>query len=133
MPCLVLEVLKANLVSDALANSDPPASEGGENRREQRRRVLLTGRIVYSANEMTVACSIQDISRTGARVRLPGEALLSDPLYLINMSHGLAFKARVAWRRENRLGLTFSRYFDLNKADTDAPKILRRLWLDHIR
>lgn len=120
-------------MSEALTSSDPPATDGAENRREQRRRVLLTGRLVHSVNELTAECAIQDISRTGARVRVPADTLLSDPLYLINMSHGLAFKARVAWRRENRVGLAFSRYYDLNKPNEDAPKILRRLWLEHIR
>ena len=120
-------------MSEAVASSDPPTSDDGEHRREQRRRVLLTGRLVHSVNEWTVECAIQDISRTGARIRVPPDTLLSDPLYLINMSHGLAFKARVAWRRENRVGLTFSRYFDLNKTNEDAPKILRRLWMEHTR
>lgn len=120
-------------MSEVLASSEPPVSDGDENRREQRRRVLLTGQIVYSANEMTARCTIQDISRSGARIRLPADTLLSDPLYLINMSHGLAFKATVAWRRENRVGLIFSRYFDFNKPNDEAPKILRRLWLEHVR
>ena len=120
-------------MSEALASSDSPTSDDGEHRREQRRRVLLTGRVVHSVSELTVECAIQDISRTGARIRVPADTPLSDPLYLINMSHGLAFKARVAWRRENRVGLTFSRYFELNKPSDDAPKVLRRLWLEHTR
>ena len=121
------------MVSEVLANSAPPVDDGSGKRREHRRRVLLTGRLVHSPAELTVDCAIQDISRGGARVRLGADTMLGDPLYLVDMSHGLAFRARVAWRRENRAGLTFSRYFDLSKPDADAPKILRRLWIDYIR
>jgi hypothetical protein len=115
-----------------LASSDPPPDDAGK-RREQRRRVLLSGKLVHSVNELTVDCAIQDISSRGARIRLAPDTLIGDPIYLINMSHGLAFRAMVVWRRENRAGLSFTRYFDLNKRDDDAPKILRRLWLEHIR
>ncbi|HEX7761291.1 MAG TPA: PilZ domain-containing protein [Caulobacteraceae bacterium] len=120
-------------MSEALTSSDPPATDGAENRRELRRRVLLSGRLVHSASQLSAECAIQDISHTGARVRVAPEILLSDPLYLINMSHGLGFKAKVAWRRENRVGLTFSGYYDLNKPNQEAPPILRRLWLEYIR
>ena len=119
-----------NLSFEVTIYSEAPS--GAEQRRHRRRRVLLSGRLVHSLNELTVDCAIQDVSSTGARLRLPEGTLLAEPLYLIDLSHGLAFKARVAWRRENRAGLAFSAYYDLGKAD-GAPKLLRRLWLDHIR
>lgn len=119
-------------MSDTLASSDPPPDDTGK-RSQPRRRVLLSGKLVHSTSELTVDCAIQDISSAGARVRLPPDTLLGEPIYLINMSHGLAFRARVAWRRENRAGLEFTRYFDLHKAGEDAPRVLRRLWLEHIR
>lgn len=120
-------------MSDTLAESEPPAEDSGGKRRAQRRRVLLSGKLVHSAGELTVDCAIQDISAAGARVRVPDDTLVGDPIYLINMSHGVAYRARVAWRRENRLGLAFSHAFDLSQANEDAPKVLRRLWLEHIR
>ena len=120
-------------MSDALATSDPPTDGPGDKRRELRRRVLLSGKVVHSLGELTVNCAIQDLSATGARVRLPDDTLVGDPIYLINMSHGVAWRARVAWRRENRLGLEFSQSFDLSQENEAAPKVLRRLWLEHVR
>ncbi|MBS0412345.1 MAG: PilZ domain-containing protein [Proteobacteria bacterium] len=120
-------------MSDALASSEPPTDDPGGKRREQRRRVLLSGKLVHSAGELTVDCAIQDLSATGARIRVPDDTLVGDPIYLINMSHGVAWRARVAWRRDNRLGLAFSHAFDLSQVNEDAPKVLRRLWMEHIR
>jgi len=117
----------------AVAKAAPETRARAEHRRSQRRRVLLSGRLVHSINEMTVDCSIRDVSSTGARLRLPQATLLAEPLFLIDLTHGLAFKARVAWRKENGAGLSFIEYFDLSKADSPAPKRLRRLWLDYTR
>jgi hypothetical protein len=117
----------------AIPQPSTPADEPAELRRELRQRVLLSGKIVHSPGEMSVDCAIQDISSAGARVRLSSSDGLGDPIYLINMSHGMAFKARVAWRRENRVGLAFTQYWDLAKTDPDRPPILRRLYLEHVR
>jgi hypothetical protein len=117
-----------------LAKSLTAPDEGAEeHRREHRRRVLLAGRLVHGPNELTVDCAIQDLSRKGARLKLPPAMMLQEPIYLINFSHGLAFQARVTWRQEARIGLAFIKYFDLSKPIAETPKLLRRLWLDHIR
>jgi hypothetical protein len=118
-------------VSEIVASSEPPADAG--KRRQPRRRVLLSGKLVHSPSELTIDCPIQDISSAGARIRLPSDTPVGEPLYLINMSHGLAFRARIVWRRENRAGLAFTSYFDLHKTSEDAPRVLRRLWLEYIR
>lgn len=120
-------------MSETVPRSDPPAEDAAGKRRQPRRRVLLSGKLVHSPSELTADCAIQDISSAGARIRVPLEVLLGEPLYLINLSHGLAFRARVAWRRDNRAGLAFTAYFDLHKVNDDAPKVLRRLWLEHMR
>ncbi len=111
----------------------PRAAPESELRSGQRRRVLFSGRIVHSRAEMTVDCAIQDISTTGARVRLSGSDLLGDPLFLIDMRNGLAFHAQVRWRHGDRAGLAFLSYHDLSKPDPSLPPILRRLWLERIR
>jgi hypothetical protein len=118
----------------AMTTAVPPNSgnDAPEPRAEPRRRALLSGMIVHSAAQMSVPCTILDISRTGARVRLVGADFIGEPLYLINLSHALAFRARTVWRRADRMGLNFVIYYDLSKAAGDAPPILRRLWVSHI-
>jgi hypothetical protein len=118
------------------APNAPPAPvkvDGPENRRAPRRRVLFTGRIVYGMQEMTVECAIQNISQTGARVRLAGVEALQPPVYLVDIRHGLAFRAHVRWRDGDRAGLSFSEYSDLSNPDVKVPTIVRRLWLDYLR
>ncbi|HEY5106417.1 MAG TPA: PilZ domain-containing protein [Caulobacteraceae bacterium] len=104
-----------------------------EARTEPRRRVLFSGLIVHSAAQMSIHCAILDMSRRGARVRLTGADFIGDPLYLIDLNHALAFKARVVWRRGERLSLSFSHYFDLSEPAAETPTVLRRLWLSHTR
>ena len=104
-----------------------------EARTEPRRRVLFSGLIVHSPAQMSVHCTILDMSQRGARVRLSGSDMFSDPVFLIDLNHALAFGARVVWRRAERLSLSFSRYFDLAKPTADTPTVLRRLWISHTR
>jgi hypothetical protein len=113
--------------------AEPPDKQAAEHRNEPRRRVLLTGKLVYGFPEMTLDCAISDVSRTGARVRLAGPEALTDPIYLINVRHGLAFLAREAWRRGSLVGLEFVRYWDLRAPEPGLPPIVRRLWVEQTR
>jgi hypothetical protein len=104
-----------------------------KDRAEPRRRVLLAGRIVYGPAEMTVDCAIVDLSQAGARVRLAGAQLLGEPIYLVNLSHGYAYKARQAWRRGDLLGLAFTEHYDLRAPPPQLPPLIRRLWVEQTR
>lgn len=98
-----------------------------------RRRVLLSGKLVYGDNEMTLDCAITDISDTGARVRLQGAQLLVEPIYLVDLRHGVAYRARRAWRREELVGLAFSERYDLRSPPPELPKLVRQLWIEATR
>jgi hypothetical protein len=111
-------------------SADKPPSDG---RVSPRRRVLLSGKIVYGGNEMTLDCAIIDISDTGARVRLQGAQLLVEPLYLVDLRHGIAYRARRAWRREDLVGLAFSERYDLRAPPPELPKLVRQLWVEATR
>jgi len=113
--------------------ADPPDKGDSDGRGEPRRRVLLSGKLVYGEPPMTLDCSISDVSRSGARVRLQGPLPMPDTLYLIELRHGLAFRARVAWRRANLLGLSFSSLYDLRDPPPELPKLLRQLWVEQTR
>jgi hypothetical protein len=110
-----------------------PHNASPDQRASIRRRVILSGRLVYGQPEMTIDCAISDMSDTGARVRLKGSPLLVNPVYLIDIRHGLAFRAREVWRQGSEVGLAFSRYFDLNKPGPDLPAVVRRIWVEQIR
>lgn len=110
--------------------NDTAAPPAADKRKAHRQRVLFMGRLVHSAGELTAECAIQNLSKTGARVKLAGNEPVSEPIYLVDMRNGLAFKASIRWRREDRIGLSFTGYHDLAKPDPSLPTLLRRLWLD---
>ncbi len=93
--------------------------------------MLLSGKLVFGEAELSVDCAISDLSKSGARVRVVGAPILAEPIYLLDLRHGLAFKAREAWRRDALIGLAFHDYYDVTQSPPEAPKILRRLWVEH--
>jgi len=113
--------------------TEPPSKGPAEQRAHPRRRALLSGKLVYGEPPMTIDCAISDLSRSGARVRLPGPEPLAEPVYLIDVRHGLAFRAREVWRDGARIGLSFTAYYDLRDPPPELPKIVRQLWVEQIR
>jgi len=110
--------------------NEPPTQGPSDRRGGPRRRVLLGGMLVFGEAQMTLDCTIANLSRSGARIRLAGPRMLGEPIYLIDLSHGLAFLAREAWRREAVIGLSFVKYFDLSDPPPEIPKLLRDLWVE---
>ncbi|HWA63996.1 MAG TPA: PilZ domain-containing protein [Caulobacteraceae bacterium] len=118
---------------ERVGDGAPDGYDGVEQRRNPRRRVLLSGILVHSPEELTLDCSILELSKRGARIRIPPENLIRDPIWLVNLTHGLAFRSKVVWSRGGRLGLAFAQVLDLKQADDAAPATLRRLYREHTR
>jgi hypothetical protein len=96
----------------------------------RRPRVLLGGKLVFGRSEYTADCTIRDLTETGARVRLSSAVMVHDPIWLLNFSTGIAYKARVAWRSPREFGLTFDQSTDLALVVSGPLVRLRRIWLD---
>jgi hypothetical protein len=103
-----------------------------ERRHAPRRRGVLSGMLVHGPAFFTSTCAILDVSLSGARVRVPAAEPLGEPMYLLDFSHGLAFEAHIAWRRQDRVGLRFKTYYDLSEPNSGGPTLLRRLWIDRL-
>ena len=110
-----------------------PQDKSSDGRVTPRRRVLLSGKLVYGASEMTLDCAILDLSTTGARVRLRGAEPLVEPIYLVDLMHGMAYRARQIWRREAQVGLAFVAGYDLRTPPSDLPRLVRQLWIESTR
>ena len=97
-----------------------------ERRSHPRRRTLLRGRLICGGERRSLGCAIRSLSLSGASIRLDPSIQVEEPLYLLDMTHGLAFRARTIWRKGPVIGLHFTSYFALG-ADTAEPGSIEAL------
>ena len=72
-----------------------------------RRRVLKAGIAASNDRHITVACTVRDISATGARLRVEGSLTIPDTFELIIDMDGLEANCEVMWRKGNEVGARF--------------------------
>ena len=107
-------------------------SGAADQRRSPRQRVLLSGRLVFGESDHTVDCLIRDLSRVGAKVRLAGVLAMPPEVWLIELKSGVAFEARVAWRRLPDIGLQFISTHNLSDPLDARARSLRRIWVEAV-
>jgi PilZ domain-containing protein len=78
-----------------------------EARHAPRRRVLKAGIAASNDRHLTVACTVRDVSTTGARLRAEGSLSLPDHFELIIELDGLEANCEVVWRRGSEVGVRF--------------------------
>ena len=76
-------------------------------RASSRRRVLKAGIAASNDRHLTIACTVRDISATGARLRAEGSLSIPDTFELIIESDGLEANCQVVWRKGNEVGARF--------------------------
>jgi len=78
-----------------------------DGRTAPRRRVLKAGIAASNDRRLTVACTVRDLSATGARLRVESSLSVPDTFELIIEVDGLEASCEVAWRRANEVGVRF--------------------------
>ncbi len=106
-----------------------PALHSAEDRKAPRPRTYVGGKLVYG-DYFSVDCVVRDITDGGARVQISCDQPVPDQLFLVDLRSGIAYEARVAWRRYPQIGLAFEHQYGLAEASTPHLRILRRLWMD---
>jgi hypothetical protein len=81
-------------------------------RKDPRSRVFFGGVLAFNDRSSTLECLVRDFSSGGARLEMPGTALIPDRVALVVRRKGQEFSARVAWRGERATGLEFTRTRD---------------------
>lgn len=76
-----------------------------DRRRHLRRRVYYGGRIAFHRRTSTLDCIVRNFSPDGAKVQLSCPAAVPDLVDLTIARQGVAYLARVVWRREGEAGL----------------------------
>ena len=99
-----------------------------ERRAEPRLRVLLAGKLASADSAFTADCTIRNLSETGALIVISDLALPADP-FLIVIRHAFLHRAKTAWRRGSKAGLSFVSSWRMTDSEGGVVP-LRSLWLD---
>jgi hypothetical protein len=103
--------------SSAVASKDRRAAE--------RIPTALRGKVFPGA----VDCLITDFTKLGARLRFDGALPDGDTLVMVVWSSGVAFEARVRWRRTAEIGLAFVSSRDLRRPAPPHLIEAQTLWM----
>ena len=78
-----------------------------EQRGERRDRVLKTGWIITGDKAPKIACTVRDLSRTGARLLVPSSTFGVPREFKLMIGGSGPRSCRVAWRTEAAIGVEF--------------------------
>jgi hypothetical protein len=98
-------------------------SHHDERRRLPRRRTRLSAAAVHGPADTVVACTVRDKSATGARLLIQAGADVPDAFHLIELTTGHLHRARVIWRDQTFVGVTFSESCSL--ANPKSPEEIK--------
>jgi hypothetical protein len=100
-----------------------------ERRPASRKRVLLSGLIVYGHGAFTCDCKYRNLSASGARITLPSELQLPSRFHVINVKYGVAYYAHIVWNKGLDLGVRFDSTISLSAKPDVVIDRLKKLWL----
>ena len=107
-------------------NVPKPAPDPAEQRKLVRKSVLLTGVICDANGEGAAECTIHDMHTQGAAVSR-GNLTVNGRVFLVDVNNNNAHEARVAWSKDDRSGLQFTRSYTMGLGLPPALKFLFRL------
>ena len=89
----------------------------------------MTGIIAYKDGAFSFACTIRDLSETGARLVVGKGAQFPSDFFLINIRDRTAYDAKVVWNDGARIGVTFKKTYPLSEIADPSLKYLKDLWM----
>jgi len=78
-----------------------------ERRRQPRHRTLKAGRIVFNHRFSVISCTVRNLSQGGACLQVPTSIGIPNRFDLTVDPDGLERNCEVAWRSEDRIGVSF--------------------------
>ena len=76
--------------------------------RERRNRVIKGAAILSGINNSVVTCTIRNMHKNGAELRVDPEARVPREFLLYVALDGVAYRAELRWRTLDRCGVSFS-------------------------
>ncbi|HWX64229.1 PilZ domain-containing protein [Bradyrhizobium sp.] len=92
-----------------------------DKRSAQREQVLKAGMIEFPGGAFS--CMVRNLSATGAALDVPGTIGIPDHFTLVIQTEGSRFFCHSVWRKDRRIGVTFS-YLQQASASTTPPDLL---------
>jgi hypothetical protein len=92
------------------------AEDPANKRAQLRNRCLKEGKIVFGNGTFIVDCTIDNLSATGAHLRVQGSAPVPKEFLLIEPARSMVHKAEIVRRTAKGLGVRFNGVFE----DPDA-------------
>jgi hypothetical protein len=90
------------------STNKPPEPGSDEHRRERRQRVLKGGTIITGTQNSEVSCTLRNQNDGGAELKVSPESRIPDHFLLYVPVDGVAYRAEVRWRRNERIGVRFT-------------------------
>jgi hypothetical protein len=112
-----------------MSNIKEQELENRERRPTPRKRVLLSGLIVYGHGAFTCDCKYRNLSAAGARITLAYPLQLPSRFHLINVKDGVAHNAHIVWTKELDIGVRFDSTVSLSAKPDVVIDRLKKLWL----
>ena len=102
---------------------------GAERRALTRLRTLQRGRICYGQRHaMSFDCVIRNLTASGAMLRVPANQAIPERFTLLHVAAGMAFEAKLSWRRGDDAGAEFLARKDLRGEVGEDYRALRNIW-----
>lgn len=78
-----------------------------DRRQETRKKTFLGGRVVFNYRQSTMDCVLKNLGNNGAKLAFGVSALIPDEFDIQVARMERSFRARIAWRRRNEVGVAF--------------------------
>ena len=95
-------------------------------RSQQRNRCLKEGKIIFGNGTFVVDCTIDNLSETGAHLRVQGSSPLPKEFLLVEPSRNIVHKAEIVRRTAKGLGIKFNGIFEDKQAAEAYLRKFRR-------
>ena len=100
--------------------------ETANRRSQQRTRCLKEGKIIFGNGTFVVDCTIDNLSETGAHLRVQGSSPLPKEFLLVEPSRNVVHKVEIVRRTQKGLGIKFNGVFEDKQASEAYLRKFRR-------
>ena len=105
----------------------PVPADIRDNRDSPRFTVMRRMRLLHGPSGLSTG-AIQDISASGAKLKLDKSEGVADSVILIDLTEGVAYEATVVWRRPPEIGVRFTRRHTLKGLVPSHLRLAKAIW-----